>query len=112
MVDGSVATVRTAAGQVTGRLMAASRVGSGCLVMVRPEAVAITPASSGIGCNSVGVEVISHVIAGAIARTHLRCSDGTELVATQLTQRAGRTPSGTVSACFSPEDTLVFGEGA
>ncbi len=108
-LDGPIARVRLACGDVVGRLMDGSKVGGPCKVMVRPEAVEISSNGGKQDRNSVAAEVTSHVIGGAIARTYMRTRDGNELVASHLTRRTGPTPSGTITACFLADDTLVYG---
>jgi putative spermidine/putrescine transport system ATP-binding protein len=107
-LDGELARVRLPSGVVTGRLMNAGAIGGRCKVMVRPESVSIGGPASGHGNRLVG-NVMSHVIAGAIARTYVQAADGSEIVATQLTRRVGAAPASAVEVSFQPEDTLVYG---
>jgi putative spermidine/putrescine transport system ATP-binding protein len=108
-MEGSHARVRLPFGQISGRLMGTARAGERCKVMVRPEAVSCTSDAAAPGHNVITGEVMSHVIAGAIARTYVRTRDGQVCVATELTRRTGDAPSGQVSASFRVEDTLVYG---
>ncbi|MCG2594601.1 ABC transporter ATP-binding protein [Ramlibacter sp. XY19] len=109
--DGAQALVRTPFGQITGRLMGAGSKGARCKVMVRPEAVSCSSVDAS-GQNMIAGEVLSHVIAGAIARTYVRTRDGQACVATDLTRRTGDAPSGQVVMSFRIEDTLVYGDGS
>jgi putative spermidine/putrescine transport system ATP-binding protein len=108
-LDGPWAEVRLPFGRVRGRVMGAASVGSPCKVMVRPEAVNLTPEAGDARSNAIPGEVASHVIAGAIARTYVRMRDGQVLVATGLTRRTGECPAGTITMSFRAEDTLIYG---
>jgi putative spermidine/putrescine transport system ATP-binding protein len=111
-MDGPTAHVRLSFGHVAGRAMGAAKAGNQCKVMIRPEAVGCSSAPAASGQNCIAAEVTSHVIAGAIARTYLRTSDGRLLVSTGLTRRTAGASMGSVWATFQPEDTLVYGDAS
>jgi putative spermidine/putrescine transport system ATP-binding protein len=109
-LDAMFATVRHKGVLLRGRTMNEVQIGDTCKVMVRPEAISIGAENDiSVDGNAVPGVVTSHVIGGAIARTVLRTASGAAIAATRLTARNSKSPTGAVTATFSPDDCLVFG---
>jgi putative spermidine/putrescine transport system ATP-binding protein len=109
-IEGPMGSLRVGSTLLSGRLMGAPAIGSRCQLMVRPEAVQIMSKLNVSTGNALRGHVISHVIGGAVARTHIRTENEIEVLATRLTARNAVAPAGLVDVSFQEDDALIFGD--